>query len=265
VLGAALAGVAAAALVLAARRPSTIGRRLDLLAPRTERHSARWRPIRELDLRHAGVRHGADRIVAVKIACGLASALVAVLFSLVLPIGPALVLAAAYVGSVAPSMWLERRARLRRGDADRAVSILVERMDALVSAGRPPETALVLLMAQPSTSPLLDATLRRAAEAYSLGAPIFRTLAAQAREDGIPGCAAFADEMERGRDLGAGSLVAIRERRNALRAAERARSIEAAAQVEGKLMLVLVLCYLPALILLVVVPLFIGLLEGLFA
>jgi len=34
--------------------------------------------------------------------------------------------------------------------------------------------------------------------------------------------------------------------------------------VEGRLMLVLVLCYLPALFLLVVIPLFIGLLDGLF-
>jgi len=34
--------------------------------------------------------------------------------------------------------------------------------------------------------------------------------------------------------------------------------------VEGQLTLVLVLCYLPALMLLVVIPLFLGLIEGMF-
>jgi len=57
----------------------------------------------------------------------------------------------------------------------------------------------------------------------------------------------------------------IRDARDAARAAERAASIEAAAKVEGKLMLTLVLCYFPALMLLVVVPLFLTLLNGLFA
>ena len=57
----------------------------------------------------------------------------------------------------------------------------------------------------------------------------------------------------------------LADERERTRAAERARSLEAAGNVEGQLMLVLVLCYLPALMLLVVIPLFLGLLEGLFA
>ena len=56
----------------------------------------------------------------------------------------------------------------------------------------------------------------------------------------------------------------IRDARDAARAAERTAAIEAAAKVEGKLMLTLVLCYLPALMLLVVIPLFLTLLDGLF-
>ena len=52
--------------------------------------------------------------------------------------------------------------------------------------------------------------------------------------------------------------------RDRLRASERAKSLDAAGRVEGRLMLVLVLCYLPALMLLVVIPLFLGLLDGLF-
>jgi hypothetical protein len=132
-----------------------------------------------------------------------------------------------------------------------------------MAAGRPAETALGLLIVRPTGSVLLDATLRRVSEAYVLGAPLFRTLADHAREEGLAICAGIAEDLERARDLTTGSLAIVRERRIAVRAAERARSLEAAAQVEGKLMLVLVLCYLPALMLLVVIPLFLALLEGL--
>ena len=262
--GAALAGLAVATALLARSPASRVVRRLEIIAP-VASGRARWRTVADIDIRHAGIGLGADLIGALKIASALAGALVGAAASLVLPIGPLAIGAAAYGGFVAPALWVEARADARRREAERAVAVLVERVHALVAAGRPPETALAILMTRPSGAILLDATLRRAADAYALGAPIFRTLAANARDEGLATCAAFAEELDRARDLGRGSLAVIRERRDALRAAERARSIAAASQVEGKLMLVLVLCYLPALVVLVVIPLFIGLLEGLFS
>lgn len=264
VLGAVFAALAAATLILAQRPSSRVRRRLAFIAP-VERRRAWWRPVSDVELRGAGVTIGADGVTAMKLGCALAAALVGAGLSLVLPIGPIVLGAAAYAGFVAPSIWIRSRATARLRDAERATAVMVERVHALVAAGRPPETAIALLLGRSSGSARLDATLRRAADAYVLGAPIFRTLAVNAREDGLVMCAAFADELDRARDLGRGSLAVIRERRDSLRAAERARSIEAASGVEGKLMLVLVLCYLPSLVVLVVLPLFIGLLEGLFS
>lgn len=264
VLGALSVAIAVAALVLAARATSRVGRRLDLIAPRAGATRARWATVPEMDLRHAGLAIDADRFLALKVASALAAALAAACVSLVLPLGPVVVLAAAFAGSVAPSLVVEGRARAERERAERATAVLVERLESLVAAGRPPESALAVLMRRPTGARLLDRVLGRAADAHMLGAPIFSTLGAHAREDGLTACAAIAEDLGRTRDLGTGSLAAIRERRAALRAAERGRALEAAAQVEGKLMLTLVLCYLPALVLLVVIPLFIGLLEGLF-
>jgi pilus assembly protein TadC len=263
-LGAALAGVAVSAGLLALRPASRLARRLDLLAPSSKR-TARWRGDPTRQLRHAGVTIGSGRFLALRVAAALCVALAAALASLVVPVGPALVALAGYAGFVAPALVVDRRAAARRSAAEREVTVLVERLEALVAAGRPPETALALLMRRPTGAHLLDTTLRSAADAYSLGAPLFRTLAEHAREEGLVSCAAVADDLERARDLGSGSLAVIRERRASLRAAERSSSLEAAAQVEGQLMLILVLCYLPALLALVVIPLFIGLLEGLFA
>lgn len=262
-IGALLAAFAVAALLVALRGTSSVARRLELVAPGASERTARWRAVPEIQLRHAGLTIDPDRFLGVKIAFALGGALTASLAALVLPIGPLVTVVAAYVGYVTPSMIVDRRAASRRAAAEREVAVLVERLEALVAAGRPPETALALLVRRPTGADLLDHVLRRTAEAYALGAPLFRTLAAHARQDGLATSAAIADDLERARDLGTGSIGVIRERRMALRATERARSLEAAAQVEGKLMLILVLCYLPALVLLVVIPLFLGLLEGL--
>lgn len=264
-LGATVAAVAVASLVLALRPSSPVARRLRLVAPIGVARAPRWRGVAAIDLRQSGIGVDPERFLGIKIASGLAVALGVAVTSLVAPLGPAIVALAGYAGFVAPSMVVERRAATRRAEAERAGAVLVERVEALVAAGRPPETALALLMRRASGAALLDRCLRGAHDSYSLGAPLFRTLAARAREERLATLASFAEDLERARDLGTGSLGVIRERRESSRAAERARSLEAASQVEGKLMLVLVLCYLPALILLVVVPLFVGLLEGLFA
>lgn len=262
-MGAALAGLAVAAALLSLRHTSRVGRRLDLVAPAPRERPGRWRAVPEVRLRQAGFAIDPDRFLGVKIASALGAALAVSVAALFIPLGPAVAAVAGYAGFVAPSLIVDHRAAKARAMAEREASVLVERLEALVGAGRPPETALARLVRRPSGAALLDVVLRRTDEAYALGAPLFRTFAAQARADGLATCAAIADDLERARDLGTGSLGVIRERRASLRASERARSLEGAAQVDGKLMLILVLCYLPALLLLVVIPLFIGLLEGL--
>lgn len=264
-IGAILAGVAIAAGVLGLRAGSPIARRLAAIAPAAPAARSRWHGPSELDLRHADLSIGTDHFLALRVACCVAASLIAAVATLVAPLGPAMVPVAAYAGFIGPALLVDRRAAANRSAAERQVVDLVERLEALVAARRPPETALALLLRRRTGAALLDRVLRRSVDAYDLGAPIFRTLAAHARAECLVTCAAVADELERARDLGVGSLSVIRERRGALRAAQRARCLEAAAQVEGKLMLVLVLCYLPALLLLVVIPLFVGLLDGLFA
>jgi tight adherence protein C len=264
-IGAALAAVSVTALLVALRPTSTVARRLELIAPAHRRRIPGWVAVPEIQLRHAGFVGDPGLFVTLKVASALACAVSAALATLLVPLGPAMPAVAAYVGFIAPTLVVDRRASARRADAEREVTVLVERLEALAAAGRPPETALAALVQRPTGAEILDGALRRTADAYALGAPLFRTLASAAREDGLVCLAAVADDLERARDLGAGSIGVIRERRGSLRAAERARTLEAAAQVEGKLMLILVLCYLPALVLLVIAPLFLGLLEGLLA
>lgn len=264
IAGALAAGASIVALVLSSRRRSSVELRLARIAPLGAR-AARWRPAADRDLAQSGTGLDQQGLLIAKLLGGLAGLGLGVAVAAALSLNALFAVVPAYAGAVAPSLIVERRAASRRRDAERAAGAVVERIEALVAAGRPAESALAAIAERATGSPLLDAVLGQAAERYALGAPLFRALGAAAAEEGLPGVAGFAATLERARDLGRGSLLLIRETRDERRAGERARAIEAASGVEGRLMLVLVLCYLPALFLLVVIPLFIGLLDGLFS
>jgi hypothetical protein len=113
------------------------------------------------ELHQAGVDLAPDRFLIVKIAAGGAAMLVTAVVALFIPIGPAFILAAAYLGWVAPTLVVADRGRHARVEAHRATIVLVERVDALVAAGRPAETALGRVIERSTGAALLDATLRR--------------------------------------------------------------------------------------------------------
>ena len=263
VIGALAAMAAVTAIFALARRDSSVQQRLALLMP-TARSRVRWMPVRDRDLRHAGLaRTQTDVVVAKTIGLGMGM-VIGLAAGGVIGSGVVIGLGCAFGGFVAPSLVIERRAAAARRDAERAFGLFVERLEALTTAGRPIDAALAALARLPTGARVLDGTLRRTAGAYALGAPLLRTLAAEARDDALVGLTSLASSLERARDLGHGSIAVVRDARDSARAAERADALAAAATVEGKLMLTLVLCYLPALMLLVVVPLFLTLLDGLF-
>lgn len=200
---------------------------------------------------------GGPGAVVVRVAAALGAVCLLLLAGI-----PLLAPAAGYCAFVAPGIVTDRRAARARAGAERALLTAVEWADALVAAGRPAERAVLAVASEGAGSPLLDRALRSASAAARLGAPVFRVLALEARAAGLRSLVGLADELERSRDLGRGSRAVLRDTRDELRRRERARAIEAASRVDAKLMLVLVLCYLPALMLLVLVPLFVGLLSG---
>jgi Flp pilus assembly protein TadB len=216
------------------------------------------------ELSRSGLGWSEVDLLRAKFISALVAAAIVAAVGLAIPIGGAFVVAAAYVGFVTPTLYVERAAARCRGEAERALVALVEWTEALVASGRPIESALVAVAERGVGSVLVDAAMAAASRAYALGAPLFRALAHEASSARLTALAHLALELERTRDLGRGALTVLRDERERLRASERARSLDAAGHVEGRLMLVLVLCYLPALMLLVVIPLFLGLLDGLF-
>lgn len=247
-LGAILAGIGAAVAAAWAVRPSRIAARVETiaLAARAAVGSQRGGPRRAIGAAGGRAALGAG-VATLAIAAGV----------------PLLAPAFGYAAFIAPSLAAEHRRTRDRRRAERALTIAIEWIDALVSLGRPAERAVAAAARQGTGDRLLDPILREACGAAALGAPLFRALALGARGAGLAQLATLADQLDRARDLGRGTRAVVRDARDELRRRERTAAISAASRVDAKLMLVLVGCYLPALMLVVVVPLFVGLLGGL--
>ena len=266
-LGAVAAAAGVVLLVLGATPRSRVIARLNALrSPRSGNlgRLGSLRVIAPATLRASGFPIAVEQFVAAKIALGLVGALLAAVVALLVPIGPLVVAAAAYGGFILPSIVVERRAALRRGEAERATASFVEWTHALVSSGRPVDSAVITLARRGTGAPLVDDVLARVADLYTLGAPLQVSLIRESNDAALPSLARLAERLERARELGLGSVSVLEDMREELRSAARERLLQSASEVEGKMTLILTLCYLPALALLVVIPLFVTLLAGLF-
>ena len=264
IAGAILAATATAAAVLGARRRSAVGRRLARLAPTVDVPTRMRRLLVAPELERSGIGVSATELVRAKVIGALAGAAVGATLVLVAPVGIVAVALLSYAGFVLPTVHVERLIAAERRASARALVTLVEWAEAVAASGRPVESSFVAIAARGVGGPVVDQSLKAAAISYALGAPLFESLAHEANAAGLRELGDLASELDRSRDLGRGAQIVLRDWRDRLRAAERERSLDAAGRVEGRLMLVLVLCYLPALMLLVVIPLFLGLLDGLF-
>jgi Flp pilus assembly protein TadB len=267
VIGAAAAGLCTILIVLAVAPRSDVAARLEFLRPSSTHVFAGLRALQLVapaTLRASGFGVAIEHVVAAKIALALVGALLAAVIGLVVPIGAIVIMATAYAGFILPSLIVQRRAAHRWREAETATASLVEWAHALVSSGRPVDFALLALARRGSGAPLVDEVMARVVDLYTLGAPLHVSLIREGRDAALPSLVRLAERLERARELGAGSVSVLEDLREEMRSAVRERLVQSAAQVEGKMTLILTLCYLPALALLVVIPLFVTLLAGLF-
>jgi len=266
-IGATAAGLCTILIVLAVAPRSAVAARLDFLRPSGAHVFMRLRGLQLIEpatLTASGLGVAIEHVVAAKIALALVGALLAAVIALFLPIGVIVVIAAAYMGFILPSLVVQRQAALRRREAEAATASLVEWAHALVLSGRPVDSALLALARRGSGAPLVDEVLARVVDLYTLGAPLHVSLIREGTDVALASLVRLAERLERARELGAGSVGVLEDLREEMRSAARDRLVQSAAQVEGKMTLILTLCYLPALALLVVIPLFVTLLAGLF-
>jgi hypothetical protein len=143
--------------------------RLAQLAPRGQTP----RLVRSLlvtgDLAQSGLGWTESDLVRAKVVGALAGAAFTAAVTLIAPIGPLVVIAAAYAGFILPTLRVDRAAAHRRSEAERALVTLVEWAEALVASGRPVETAFVSISERGVGGRLIDDALAAALRSYALG------------------------------------------------------------------------------------------------
>jgi hypothetical protein len=216
-----------------------------------------WRPVDVETLRLAGFTEVTTADLGL---AKLGSAAAAAVACLAISLPPLTIAPLAFLGFVAPSEWVQRRAAARLAARRAALLPYVERVLALAGAGLTVEQAV--LGAGEADSPLAP-LLREVRARAELGVAALDALGTVAQREHVLELSELAQDLWRARQGGRPLWPVLAERREVLRLARRAERLEAASRVDGALSLVLVLAYLPALLLLVVVPLFLGLLRAL--
>ncbi len=191
----------------------------------------------------------------------LAAAILAVGFALTPLFSAALLVALpiAFVGYVFPTEYLASRAKARQAQIARELPdflALVRPLAAKHGLEHAVADVADALHEASAGSNLLARQIRGAVAAYGTGTDLYAALRDVAAASDIEALDELAAALAQSRKLGKGVGETLVEHERSLRDAERNRLIGAASTVQPKLAAILAGIYLPAFVLLIVVPLF---------
>jgi len=182
-------------------------------------------------------------------------------FLLLLPLG-------IWAGYVGPSWYLSARRRRRQDQARRELPDLVGVLKAFITAGLPLERALHLVSTQPweggPQGSILAAEIKLALGRYGLGVTIDQALEEMTARVGVDDVALFVGALTQGKRLGTGLERLLRDQEILVRMNQRNRATAEASRVGTKLMGVLAGVYLPEFVILIMIPLFWGIMRRAF-
>ena len=191
---------------------------------------------------------------------GLIACLIALLASGALVLVPLLV----WAGYVAPSRYLAQRRRRRQNAIHRELPQLVSMVRAFTVAGMPLERTLHVLSANTHPDSVLRHEIRLALGRYGLGSSIEQALLEIGPRTGIDDVATFVGAVAQCKRVGGGLEPTLRDQELMARMNQQNRSTAQAAAVSTKLLAVLGGIYLPEFVILIMVPLFWGIMQRAF-
>jgi Flp pilus assembly protein TadB len=235
-----------------------------LLRRATARLGLRARGVTVQDLVEAGIDPELltpAEVTTLKLLLGAGAAASCLALASVAPGLLVLTPAAAWLAFVAPSLYISRRRRRRKSDIVAELPDIVGLLRAFTNAHVPLEQALHLVsrqLAEADPGNVLAAQLRLALGDYGLGETIETSLSRMADRLGVEEVRTLVSGIAQGKRLGAGTEMILRDQELLVRMAQRNRATASASQISTRLMGVLVGVYLPEFVILVMVPLFWG-------
>jgi tight adherence protein C len=194
------------------------------------------------------------------LAAGLIACLIALLASGALVLVPLFV----WAGYVAPSRYLAQRRRRRQNAIHRELPQLVSMVRAFTVAGMPMERTLHVLSANTQPESVLRHEIRLALGRYGLGSSIEQALLEIGPRTGIDDVATFVGAVAQCKRVGGGLEPTLRDQELMARMNQQNRSTAQAASVSTKLLAVVGGIYLPEFVILIMVPLFWGIMQRAF-
>lgn len=236
-------------------------------------HRLRLRPVRvdRMFLIQAGVdpdRFDGLELRALKVGGSVLASAAIVLLALGTPSFLVLIPLAAWCGYVGPTWYLSARRRARQDQVRRDLPDLVGVLRSFIAAGLPLERALHLISSQSMETTLgpnvLAGEIKVALGRYGLGATIEQALEELTQRVGVDEVTLFVGVVIQGRRLGTGMEQLLRDQELLTRMAQRNRATAEASRVSTKLMGVLAAVYLPEFVVLIMIPLFWGIIRRAF-
>ncbi len=191
---------------------------------------------------------------------GLIACLVALLASGALVLVPLF----AWAGYIGPARYLAQRRRQRQAAIYSELPQLVSMIRAFTVAGMPLERALHVLSAKTQPNSVLRQEIRLALGRYGLGSSIEQALLEIGPRTGIDDVATFVGALAQCKRVGGGLEPTLRDQELMARMNQQNRSTAQAASVSTKLLAVLGGIYLPEFVILIMVPLFWGIMQRAF-
>ena len=201
---------------------------------------------------------------AIRLMSAAAGALVAGLVAIVLSGAFMLVPLLAWAGYVAPVRYLARRRRRRQDAVQRELPQLISILRAFTLAGMPLERTLHIISATGQSDSLLRAEFQRALGRYGVGLSIEEALEEVGSRTGVDDVAMFVGAVAQSKRISVDLDATLRDQELMVRMNQRNRSTAQAGAVGTKLLAVLGGIYLPEFVILIVIPLFWGIMQRAF-
>lgn len=169
-----------------------------------------------------------------------------------------------WAGYVTPARYLAGRRRRRQEALQRELPQLISTLRAFTLAGMPLERTLHILSTNVPSNSLLRAEIQRALGRYGLGLSIEQALEEIGLRTGVDEIAMFVSAVAQSKRIGSDLDATLRDQELMVRMNQRNRSTAQAAAVGTKLLAVLGGIYLPEFVILIVIPLFWGIMQRAF-
>lgn len=170
----------------------------------------------------------------------------------------------AWVGYIAPARAIAARRRQRQSALQRDLAQLISMIRAFITAGMPLERTLHIISASSRPDSILKQEIRRGLGRYGLGLSIEEALQEIGPRTGVDDLSGFVAALSQAKRAGSSLEATLRDQELMVRMNQRNRATAQAAAVSTKLLAVVGGIYLPEFVILIIVPLFWGIMQRAF-